>query len=230
MRLLTVGNPKIAKGTKLGWLSVVLHLAPHTRSGQNLCPWASPGCVRVCLNTAGRGGIRRKGERTNAIQRARVRRSRWFLRDRDGFLAALRADIGKAVDLAARLGLKLAVRLNGTSDIPWERIAPDLFSAFPGVQFYDYTKAPHRMAARLPRNYVLAFSRSESNESAVAALPPEARVAVVFQGPVPATWNGRHTVDGDAHDLVFLQPPGRILALRAKGRAKRDRSGFVVRT
>ena len=35
-------------------------------------------------------------------------------------------------------GFKPAVRLNGTSDISWERFK--IFEMFPGVQFYDYTK------------------------------------------------------------------------------------------
>jgi hypothetical protein len=55
--LLTVGNPKTAKGKELGYAVAVLHLAPSTLSGHNVCPMASDGCIAACLNTAGRGGI-----------------------------------------------------------------------------------------------------------------------------------------------------------------------------
>lgn len=230
MHLLTEHNPKLAKGTALGYLSVVLHLAPHDLSGVNLCPWASPGCASACLNLSGRGGIMRKGESTNAIQRARLARAQWFLADRPAFLAQLRKEIRAAERKAARLGLKLAVRLNGTSDLPWERIAPELFGEFGGVQFYDYTKAPHRMFERMPRNYRLTFSRSETNRGAVLAsvLETSGNVAVVFRDRIPAEYMGRPVIDGTEHDLRFLDAPGVVVGLRASGKAKRDASGFVV--
>ena len=76
MKLLTTGNPKLMKGEKKGYLSFVLHLAPADLSGYNVCPMASDGCRAACLNTAGRGGIFKPGTTTNAIQDARIRKTR----------------------------------------------------------------------------------------------------------------------------------------------------------
>ena len=79
MKLLTESNPKVQKGTAYGYLTAILHFAPSRLSGvMNACAWATEGCIRSCLNKAGRGGIIRKGEDTNAIQRARIARTRFF--------------------------------------------------------------------------------------------------------------------------------------------------------
>ena len=235
MDLLTIGNPKTEKGNGLGYLTAIMHLAPATLAGVgNLCPWASPACIAACLNTAGRGGIIKKGETTNAIQQARIARSRMFANDRPAFLAKLRKEIQAHVRRAQRHGLKPAVRLNGTSDLPFERIAPEIFAEFPDVRFYDYTKSDKRMLrqrrADWPANYSLTFSRSETNEPAsLAVLAAGHNVAVVFQKNLPEYWQGYPIVDGDKHDLRFLDPVGGfVVGLKAKGKARRDTSGFVV--
>ena len=231
-KLLTVGNPKTEKGAALGYLTAILHLAPADRSGRNVCPWASDGCITACLNLSGRGGIFQRGATTNAIQRARIARTEYFFAHRAGFLAQLRKEIRQHVARAARNGLRPAVRLNGTSDIPWESIDPALFSTFENVQFYDYTKAPHRARNPFP-NYSLTFSRSETNDATALALLTEGwTVAVVFDAgrgaPLPPTWNGHPVHDADVTDLRFLSSAG-VAGLRAKGPAKRDATGFVVR-
>jgi hypothetical protein len=66
-------------------------------------------------------------------------------------------DIRKLVRICERDNLRPAVRLNGTSDIAWEREWRELFDMFPQVQFYDYTKDPSRLAYShyLPTNYHL---------------------------------------------------------------------------
>jgi len=234
--LLTIGNPKTEKGNGLGYLTAILHLAPATLAGVgNLCPWASPGCIAGCLNTAGRGGIIKRGETTNAIQEARIRRTRWFRSDRDGFVARLRKEIAAHVRRAQRHGLRPCIRPNGTSDLPWERVASDVFAEHADVQFYDYTKAHHRMVEQnrdgWPPNYRLVFSRSETNEQQALDVLRRGlgNVAVVFRDGLPDTWNGFPVLPGDDHDLVFLHPPaGFVLGLKAKGKARRDDSGFVV--
>lgn len=250
-KLLTVGNPKIAKGTAYGYLTAVLHLAPGNLSGYQVCPKATEGCLAACLNTAGRGGLMAGVSRlthadvaagkVNAIQAARIRKTRWYFEDRAGFMAALVADIRKLYRLAASLGLKPAIRPNGTSDIPWERVAltladngqrfDNVMAVFPGVQFYDYTKRPNRRD--LPANYSLTFSLAEDNEAdAARAFAAGMNVAAVFRDVPQAFYftggnlRGR-VIDGDAHDLRFLDPKGVIVGLKAKGNAKRDTSGFV---
>ena len=66
-KLLSTANPKIQKGTKLGYLSFILHLAPADLSGRETCPKRTVGCTAACLNTAGRGGMFKRGENTIII-------------------------------------------------------------------------------------------------------------------------------------------------------------------
>ena len=225
-KLLSTANPKIQKGTKLGYLSFILHLAPSTLSGHNTCPKATAGCIAACLNTAGRGGMFKKGENTNMIQKARIRKTEYFYNDRVSFLADLEADINKGIKMAAKLGLTPVFRLNGTSDLSWEKYG--IIEKFPTVQFYDYTKVLGRKVAHLP-NYFLLFSKADGNDVDVAkAMAQGMNVAAVFDR-VPETYAGVEVIDADEHDLRFLDKKGVVAGLKAKGRAKKDYSGFVIR-
>jgi hypothetical protein len=158
------------------------------------------------------------------------------MRDREGFLARLRREVELLEKRARKRNLKPAVRLNGSSDLPWERIVPSLFAEFPQVRFYDYTKSPSRVQAWIngesPRNYHLTFSRAETEQSqrdAERLAQCGANVAVVFDR-LPYKWRGRPVIDGDKHDARFVDRRGVIVGLIAKGKAKKDRTGFVVRT
>jgi hypothetical protein len=231
-KLLSTANPKIQKGTKLGYLSFILHLAPADLSGKNTCPKATAGCKAACLNTAGRGGMFKKGENTNMIQKARIRKTVAFFFDREQFMADLVADIRKGIKMAAKLGLTPVFRLNGTSDLSWEKYAVEgadnIFALFPTVQFYDYTKVLGRKVEGIP-NYFLIFSKADGNDSDVSkAMAQGMNVAAVFDS-IPDTYNGRPVINADETDLRFLDPKGVIAGLKAKGRAKKDYSGFVIR-
>ena len=230
-KLLSTANPKIQKGTKLGYLSFILHLAPADLSGRNTCPKATEGCKAACLNTAGRGGMFRKGETTNTIQKARIRKTQYFYEARDYFMQDLYEDIQKGIKQAARLGLTPVFRLNGTSDLSWEKYTihdKTIFELFPNVQFYDYTKVLGRKVKHIP-NYFLIFSKADGNDSDVAeAILQGMNVAAVFD-QVPTEHMGRPVIDADEHDLRFLDAKGVIAGLKAKGRAKKDYSGFVIR-
>lgn len=233
MKLLSTANPKIQKGTKLGYLSYILHLAPADLSGKEVCPKRTAGCTAACLNKAGRGGMFRRGETTNIIQQARIRKTRYFFADRSGFMQDLVNDIVSAQRQAARLGLTPVIRLNGTSDLAWEKYEvlgrDNIFDLFPDIQFYDYTKVLGRKVADIP-NYHLTFSAAESNQSDVqAAMQAGMNVAVVFDR-LPETYMGRPVFNADDTDLRFLDPKGVVLGLKAKGRAKKDTTGFVRRT
>jgi len=233
-KLLSTANPKIQKGTRLGYLSFILHLAPSDLSGRNTCPKATEGCAAACLNTAGRGGMFKRGETTNMIQKARIRKTVSFWFDREQFMMDLADDIGKAIKFAERKGLTPVFRLNGTSDLSFEKYkvpgtGKNIFQLFPDVQFYDYTKVLGRKIAHIP-NYHLTFSRAESNAADVAAaLVQGMNVAAVFD-QLPTEYMGRPVIDADQHDLRFLDAKGVICGLKAKGRAKKDLSGFVVKT
>ncbi len=227
MKLLSTANPKIQKGTKLGYLSFILHLAPATLSGKETCPKRTAGCTAACLNTAGRGGMFKKGENTNMIQQARIRKTRMFFEQRDAFMAQLEKDIKLGIKQAAKLGLTPVFRLNGTSDLAWEKYG--IIEKFPQVQFYDYTKVLGRKVAHL-QNYHLTFSAADGNDADVAkAVAQGMNVAAVFD-KLPETYMGKTVINADEHDLRFLDPKGVIAGLKAKGRAKKDTSGFVRRT
>ena len=226
-KLLSTANPKIQKGSKLGYLSFILHLAPADLSGKEVCPKRTAGCTAACLNTAGRGGMFKKGENTNVIQKARIRKTQYFFADRAGFLADLEADIRKAIRYAEKQGLTPVFRLNGTSDLSWEKYG--IIEKFPTVQFYDYTKVFGRKVQHLP-NYHLTFSAADGNDADVAkAINAGMNVTVVFD-KLPETYMGRTVFDADDTDLRFLDPKGVVLGLKAKGRDKKDTSGFVRRT
>lgn len=227
MKLLSTANPKIQKGAKLGYLSFILHLAPADLSGKETCPKRTTGCSAACLNTAGRGGMFKRGETTNMIQQARIRKTKWFFEDRAGFMLQLERDIRQGIKQAARLGLTPVFRLNGTSDLSWEKYG--IIEKFPTVQFYDYTKVLGRKVQHLP-NYHLTFSAADGNEADVARAVREGmNVAVVFDR-LPEQYMGRRVVDADDHDLRFLDPKNTIAGLKAKGRARKDTTGFVRRT
>lgn len=226
MKLLSTANPKIQKGTKLGYLSFILHLAPATLSGKETCPKRTAGCTAACLNTAGRGGMFRKGENTNMIQQARIRKTKMFFEQRDAFMAQLEKDIKLGIKQAAKLGLTPVFRLNGTSDLAWEKYG--IIEKFPQVQFYDYTKVLGRKVAHL-QNYHLTFSAADGNDADVAkAVAAGMNVAAVFD-KLPSEYMGKTVINADEHDLRFLDPKGVIAGLKAKGKAKKDTSGFVRR-
>lgn len=233
--LLTTSNPKTAKGEHAGYLTTALHLAPAMVSGRNVCPHATQGCADACLNTAGRGAM-------PAAQTARIRRTRFWARDRAGFMATLVDELERHQRSARARGMRAAARLNALSDLPWERfpvrrggeVLPHVFAAFPDVTFYDYTKWPIRLRPLVAEisNYSLTFSLAEDNDAhAAAALAAGVNVAVVFGGPLPERFRVGDVVapviDGDANDLRFTDPPGCFVGLSAKGRARHDRSGFV---
>lgn len=216
-------DAKTVKGEKKGVLTGIMYLAPHTLSGVNVCPMAElAGCAAPCLNTAGRG-------RMTPVQEARIRKTRFWHEDREGFLTILRADIRRLVAKAKRTNMVPMVRLNGTSDIRWEIEAPELFSEFSNVQFYDYTKLPNRK--NVPANYHLTFSYSGANPRYAAfadvAIKNGMNVAVVFRKLLPETFLGLPVINGDESDVRPYDPQGVVVGLTAKGSAKKDTSGFV---
>ena len=227
-KLLSTANPKIQKGTKLGYLSFILHLAPADLSGRETCPKRTAGCTAACLNTAGRGGMFKKGENTNMIQKARIRKTQYFFDNREQFMFELYHDIIKAKKFADKQGLIPVFRLNGTSDLSWEKYTVgttdmNLFQLFPTVQFYDYTKVLGRKVSQYP-NYHLTFSKADGNDADVAEALMQGMSVVAVYDKIP-----EGVPSADETDLRFLDPKGIMLGLKAKGRAKKDYSGFVIR-
>jgi len=226
LNLLSVGaDAKTVKGEKFGYLTGILYLAPANEAGMgNLCPNASEGCKAACLFTAGRGKM-------SNVRNARINKTLKFFKDKVQFVNDIAADITALIKKAGKENKKVCIRLNGTSDIPWERL--DLYTKFPDIQFYDYTKSVKRAldwaAGKLPKNYHLTFSRSESNEvDVLKVLAAGGNVAAVFSGGLPEKWKGFPVVDGDLSDLRFNDAKGVVVGLTAKGDGKKDETGFVI--
>ena len=222
------GDAKTVKGQKLNtektYVTGIMYLAPHKLSGVNVCPMAEQaGCVDPCLNTAGMGKF-------SNVQRARIAKTAWFNLDPVGFVDALKRDVDRFASWAIRKGLTPTIRLNGTSDIRWERYG--IPQSFPELTFYDYSKLHNRKG--LPDNYSLTWSYSEASEAYSARLGDVINsginAAAVFRNRLPASFKGVPVIDGDKHDLRFLDPLGVIVGLKAKGKAIYDETGFVIDT
>jgi len=222
------GDAKTIKGNKKGFKTAILYLAPANISGEQLCPLARLAqCEAPCLFTAGRGAM-------STVMLSRLWKTLFFQQYREEFLALLAKEIKAYEAKAAKEDFELLVRLNGTSDIRWENYG--IIQAFPNVTFYDYSKIINRK--NIPSNYDLTFSYSgvpgfaSFNQKAVEA---GMRIAVVFESRKVAEHYMEHgfmglpTVDGDDTDIRHLDPKGAVVALYAKGKAKKDTSGFVVR-
>ena len=228
MKLLGIANTKTMKGEKYGYQTYIMHLAPSTLSGYQVCPMASPGCAWACLNLSGMGKF-------SNVQAARIAKTKWFFEDRQAFMAQLVKEVEAAIRKSTRLGFTPAFRLNGTSDIRWEQYAVvrngveyrNIMEAFPTTQFYDYTKLTNRNF--VPSNYHLTFSRSETNYMDTVRMMSQMNVAVVFD-EIPDKYMGITVVDGTDSDLRFLDPSFVIVGLKANGKAKKDQTGFTVLT
>jgi hypothetical protein len=216
MNYLSVGSDaKTVKGEKQGYLTGILYLAPaQEASPRTLCPFSTAGCRAVCLYTAGRGGMK-------SVREARVRKTREFLADPKKFVGLIIEDIELLIAQAKRKGMIPAVRLNGTTDIEWEKYG--IMEKFPHLQFYDYTKWPCGKRMSIPANYHLTYSFSEKKEAELHSSGWKIRgfnTAAVFAGGLPDTFLNRPVIDGDLSDLRFLDPKGVIVGLKTKGKAR----------
>lgn len=235
--LLTTNNAKTTKGEKLGYMTYILYMSPFTLNskGINVCSHASKGCADSCLFGSGHGGMFPK------VQQGRINKTEYFLHNRTAFLFQLKSEIEKAVKKNEGKAIPV-FRLNGTSDLPYEKYrvfegGKNIFEVFPDVQFYDYTKNWVRFEKELPKNYHLTFSRSETNHfKAMEILRKGYNVAWVFTS-LPETYEGYKVVNGDNDDLRFLDEKGCIVGLRykkntGKGGAEKNKfamtSGFVT--
>lgn len=219
-------NPKTGKNLKFGIMTSPLHLAPAKLSGFEVCPQRSKGCTEACLHTAGNPAY------MAGKARARIAKTKLYFGNREAFLALLYDDIFWLSLRAKRKSLVPGVRLNATSDIPWERVKHEGESVIEycerlGVAVYDYTKIKKRA---IDPSYPLTFSRTESNDAdCIQVLKAGGNVAIVFD-QLPETWKGFPVINGDESDWRPADPRGVVVGLKAKGLARSDESGFVVRT
>ena len=226
--ILGESSAKTIKGEKIGFLTGIVYLVPDVK----LCPMAKlAGCFDGCLNSAGRGAF-------NSVQLARQSKTDFYYQNQKAFLLSLCADVWSLQNRAKNLGLTPLVRPNGTSDIPYENLpvidGKTIFQLFPDVQFYDYTKHPGRnLTGKTPGNYDLTYSFSAITPKPISIKgltnPNNSRVAVVFQkrADIPENFRGWVVVDGDNTDVRHIEPKSVVVALYAKGKAKRDLTGFT---
>jgi hypothetical protein len=237
--LLTFNNAKTVKGQKKKFVTAILYMSPFTQNskGVNLCPMASEGCASACLFESGFGGIY-----TN-VKQGRIEKTEFYLSNRIAFLDKLVVEITKLEKKFKGTEFTLAIRLNGTTDISYEKQITSngktIFDTFPNVQFYDYTKNYTRFRKVLPNNYHLTFSRSEiNNDIAMDLLHKGNNVAMVFDA-LPETYQGYKVVNGDETDLRFLDEKNVVVGLKykkvtGKGGAEKNKlamlDGFVIVT
>jgi hypothetical protein len=225
-------NAKTIKGERFGYRTAILYLAPAKVSGvTNVCEHSTPECRGLCLNTAGLGGV------FKSIQESRIKKTRWMVKHPDLFWSRVGIEIANHITLTHRHQVKLkrnlkpCVRINGTSDIYNEHMQA-LMHRFPDVMFYDYSKDIKRIVdwtmGKMPMNYHLTYSYGGGDTSnAMWCLDNGVNVSVVFDTkrgkPLPTHHWGVRVIDGDEHDIRFLNKPqgkwGCIIGLRGKGKA-----------
>ena len=235
--LLTVGSDaKTVKGEKYNYLTGIHYALPHREvyehkfaakllrdagiKNYNACWWAG-NCKLPCLNTSGRGAF-------DTTQVARAKRTLYKVLNSSEFRMKMIREVAALERKALRKAMKPCVRPNGTTDEDYAW----LVDIFQHIQFYDYTKSIKRLMLNRRHNYHLTFSYDGPRNwhDCKLALDNGHNVAIVFSGD-PDTWpktlRNRKVINGDDSDLRFKDPKGRLIGLTAKGRAKKDTSGFV---
>jgi len=222
MKLLSINasNTKIAKtqkGEKIPTRLASLSLYPD----DIICAGSKAAkCQDGCLVSAGRG-------RFDNVANARRAKTAFFHADQSGFIDQLKKELTNFDKLCKRQNVRGVVRLNTISDIAWENY--EIPQSFPDLTFYDYSKRVKRIG-NTPSNYSLMFSYSgaPSYKKQVEQMPAGYPMAVVFRGELPTDFMGRKVIDGDISDLDNLRAGHVVVGLRAKGKAKKDTTGFVV--
>jgi len=220
-----------AKTSKNDQDTYILYLAPYKQNskGINICPKASKGCAAACLFSAGRGAF------SNVIK-ARQNKTEYYLNDKKAFINQLASELIKIDKKASKNTNQTLIRLNGTSDLDFifllKKYAGFDISNYNNLHFYDYTKILGKVKKYSnDKNYTLTFSRAEDNEEDIfKAVQYGANVSAVFNGELPQTYKGIPVMDGDKTDNEMLKYKGFILGLKAKGKARTDKSGFVINT
>lgn len=231
--LLSKGDTN-AKTAKNSLESYILYLAPYKQNskGINLCPNASKGCIKSCLFTAGRGKF-------SNVQQSRINKANFYVNDKLGFLAQLLKELNNINKRAKKEGKKIAIRLNGTSDIDFigqikNNFDLDILTEFTNLVFYDYTKILGKIEKYKGQNYYLTFSRSEetTNDQIKKAIELGANVSAVFKNELPNFYKidnlNIQVINGDKTDIEMIFNRGKILGLKAKGQAKKDTTNFVI--
>jgi hypothetical protein len=195
----------------------------------DLCCMASATCRKACLMFGGRNSGATEhfaccDPYRSSITFGRARRTWRLLADPGKATEEIAHEAQLLAGRAAKAGLQPVMRINGLSDLPGlaDKVASLVDDS---IRFVDYSKIQNPNLFRRENRVFRSFSVSEnkgSSQFAEAVLASGGSVAAVFHGEwVPgSTWHGYPTIDGDKHDLRFLDPPGTVAWLSAKGPAK----------
>ena len=213
-------STKVELGQGFGYFTSVLYLAPARLSGYEVCGGRSVECTRGCLShQSGHLAFHQAGS---------IFKTWWFFTDKEEFQTAAIAELHAAMSKAKRKGFKFAVRMNGTSDIPFKKVYQ--WAEENDVQCYEYTKLKSVIVRYLDRDdmvhrtysidetqasfsFAKTFCELGGNASIVIPSARKAKaeaIAALQDLDLPI-------VDGDEHDLRFRDPVGAIAYLKAKG-------------
>lgn len=222
----------------------------------NLCKNATNGCVTACIYH--NGLFQNSHFSKNRIKQARLKRTLKFLIQREAFFEKLIKEINSLKRKAKKNNLNLAIQLNKTSDLLWEKESftykeveyKNIMEYFEDVKFFDYTKYDIlKNRKKLPKNYSLTYSRAGKNKGKLvetwedidALLQKDINVAIVCTKNIKEKLledehhNSFKVIDGDAFENRTLDKKynnlttGSIIILEAKkGTNINKNSAFVI--
>lgn len=244
--LLSTHQHKAEKALSQGYMQGMLQLQPCykiTEKSQSIltkygfknvknstCPYAGI-CKKICLADCGHNS---KCLNKYALP-CRIRKTKLLLEHVDTFFLFLERDLELLSKKARENNLLPVARLNCLSDLDWPHF---IFEHFPEIQFLDYTKDFQKALCAAesnswPKNYHITFSYNElyslPNTLAAFNVTKRVNVAVVLKLPktaaMPSELAGAKVVDGDEHDLRFLDNSGSVVGLRFK--CPKRLNGFI---
>jgi hypothetical protein len=212
-------SQKVEKGSDK-FHTYILYLQPADKVAvKTLCAFADKaGCKAPCLISSGQLGM-------TTGQNAATKRTILMLLRPEQFDKALLSEIDKAEARATREGIPALFRLNGTSDIDFNRI----IGQRPNSLFYDYTKIISRIRKNTLSNYDLTFSGSmysmQSKKALSKAVGLNYRIAVAYNTKGLASDElqaPKNSVSFDTTDLRHLDSKC-LGILKRKGSNKSER-------
>ena len=236
---LVTQNSKLDKGNKYDFLNLGIQFAPSYISGFNVCSNASVECGMKCINFTGLGSKHMLNKNNiHMVLKARLIRTIIYFEYKEQFKKRVIKEINLYRNKVKKLNdnnvndkeIKVCIRLNVFSDIKWEKTFKEIFNIFNDLQFYDYTKVLNRNIKHL-NNYHLTISRNEINKDVIKDIPNNK--AYVFNikrnDKMINTYENKKVIDGDLHDLRFLDNKNVIVGLRYKGNNKDlNNNKFVI--
>lgn len=217
--IFTIQNTKLQKSEHFGYKSVGLSLLPHRLADEkvDLCGGRSTSlCREFCINTSGHQSM-------SKIQEFRKKKTLEFLKDRKRFLEKCSIELNYLEELANDQGLKLTCRMNMFTDVDYYKYKIDgksIYEKHPTIQFIEYTKHYNKLSY-LPNLHITYSYDKEYHEEALNVLKRGDNLSVIFPDILPNEWNGYRVINGDTHDLRFLDPKNVVVGLKYKNSMKK---------